>query len=256
MNKKANPDAPVFSMLQALMEQEGNESSCDVLIPDTLEGIAIAVVKHKGRMTEECWIIGKLLLAAKEKLTEHGEWLDWLAKNVDIPDWRAERYMKLAREFPNSTAPSILGLTKALEITKIPESDRGAFLQEPHFVDGQEKTVVQMTTRELEKAVQDWLEPKTEDADDYQVPPISVSNGTGKYDDDEDDFVRWDSASSERFAAELETMLTQLQKMRHYMVSKKGQGLPGKQCVEKLCVIHTNVLNCLSLAGIETVKLA
>lgn len=252
MNPKASPDSSVLSMLQNLMDQKGNEP-CAMLIPETLDAIAQAILKHKGRITEECWKIGILLIAAKEKFTAHGEWLDWLSNNVDIPDWQAERYMKLAREYPNSTALSILGQTKALELTKIPKPERDAFLQETHLVDGQEKTVAQMTTRELEKVVRERKEPKTEDADDDVLPPFPVYCSAGECGDDEDDFVRWDSASSEQFAAELKAMQTQLQEMVEYMVSMKGHGLPDKQCVEKLRIIHSNVLNCLSLAGIETV---
>lgn len=252
MIKKASPDSPVFSELQALMEQADNEPY-DMPIPEKLEDIAHAIVKHKGQMAEEAWIIGRLLLAAKEKLTVHGEWLDWLSTNVDITDWQAERYMKLAREYSNPTALSILGQTKALKITKLPEPERDAFLQKTHFVDGQEKTAVQMTTRELEKAVKDWLEPKAADADDYRIPLIPVSHGIRKYDDDEGDSVCWDSASSEQFASELDVVQAKLQEMEKFMVGMKFWGLPDKQCVEKLRAIHASILNCLSLAGVENV---
>ena len=250
MNKKANPDAPVFSELHTLMEQ-ADRKPCAMLIPDTLDAIAQAILDHKGRMAEECWIIGKLLIAAKEKLTEHGEWLSWLADNVDIPDWQAERYMKLAREYPNPTALSILGQTKALEVTKIPEPEREEFLQATHPVDGQEKTVAQMTTRELEKVVREWKEPQPEALDDdesFQFPVFRSSRG--RVEDDPEDTC-WDNKSREKLLSELEAMQTQLQPILEHLKSMALLGNPGERCADKLRAIYSDILNCLQLAKVD-----
>ena len=61
--------------------------------------------------------------------------------------------MRLAREWTNQTALSDLGATKALTLLALPPEERETFMAENHMVDGEEKTVIDMTSRELEKAI-------------------------------------------------------------------------------------------------------
>ena len=63
--------------------------------------------------------------------------------------------MKLAQEWANPTALSDLGATKALALLALPPEERQKFLSENHIVDGEEKSVIDMTSRELEKAVKE-----------------------------------------------------------------------------------------------------
>ena len=43
---------------------------------------------------------GDLLIAAKELVGKHGEWLPWLQINCDVGERAAQNYMKIARELP------------------------------------------------------------------------------------------------------------------------------------------------------------
>lgn len=97
--------------------------------------------------------MGKTLIALKAKLP-HGEWLSWL-EEVNLNERGAQRMMKLAREFSNPTALSDLGATKAMTLLLLPPEEREAFVAETHLVDGEEKTVIDMTSRELEKAIRE-----------------------------------------------------------------------------------------------------
>ena len=48
-----------------------------------------------------------------------------------------------------------MGASKALALLALPESEREEFLSETHQVNGEEKTVIDMTSRELEKAIKE-----------------------------------------------------------------------------------------------------
>lgn len=98
--------------------------------------------------------IGDRLIEAKGMLT-HGEWLSWLEDRVEFTERTAQRFMRLAREWRNPTALSDLGATKALTLLALPLEEREKFIKEVHVVNGEEKSVSDMTSRELEQAVKD-----------------------------------------------------------------------------------------------------
>ena len=75
--------------------------------------------------------IGKRLIQVKESLG-HGEWLPWLEQKVDISEWSAQRFMKVAREFPNACALKDLSSTKIFALLDLPSEDREEFTQVPH----------------------------------------------------------------------------------------------------------------------------
>ena len=85
----------------------------------------------------------------------HGEWLSWLEDRVEFTERTAQRFMRLAREWRNPTALSDLGATKALTLLALPPEERDVFIEEVHVVNGEEKSVSDMTSRELEQAVKD-----------------------------------------------------------------------------------------------------
>lgn len=125
--------------------------------PDTvrdIDTITGEILEAKRVGGEAIITIGQRLIEAKA-LLPHGEWLPWLAEKVDFSERAANRFMRLAREWSNPTALSDLGATKALQLLALPESEREKFLSETHQVDGEEKTVIDMTSRELEKAIKE-----------------------------------------------------------------------------------------------------
>lgn len=92
--------------------------------------------------------IGKRLISAKEQL-EHGEWGAWLENNFEFSQEHARRFMKVAAELSNSTAMLNMAPTKVFALLDVPAADRETFLSQPHEVNGQQKTVDEMTSREL-----------------------------------------------------------------------------------------------------------
>lgn len=118
---------------------------------DTITGEILEAKRVGG---EAIITIGQRLIEAKAML-EHGEWLPWLEEKVEFSVSAANRFMKLAREWTNSSALTNLGATKALQLLALPESERKEFLSETHQVNGEEKTVIDMTSRELAKAIKE-----------------------------------------------------------------------------------------------------
>ena len=119
-----------------------------------IEAITSEILRLKQDAGNAILGIGQRLLEAKAMLP-HGEWLPWLTEQVEFSERQAQRFMKLAQEWANPTALSDLGATKALALLALPPEERERFLTENHVVDGEEKSVIDMTSRELEKAVKE-----------------------------------------------------------------------------------------------------
>lgn len=98
--------------------------------------------------------IGKRLNEAKAQL-RHGEWLPWLRNKVDISERSAQDFMRLAREYSKSAEIADLGASKALALLGLPVSEREDFVAEKHTVDGVEKSVADMTAKELKRAIEE-----------------------------------------------------------------------------------------------------
>lgn len=107
--------------------------------------IAAEIIQRKKNAGNEILEIGNCLIEAKETIP-HGDWADFLAE-VEIQERFAQRYMRLAREWTNPTALSDLGATKALALLVLSPEERETFMEENNVVD--------MTSRELEKAIRE-----------------------------------------------------------------------------------------------------
>ena len=98
--------------------------------------------------------IGKCLLEAKQCLP-HGAWGEWLKNEVDFSERTAQNFMKIAKEYKNPQLISDIGnsLSKALALTDLSEEEREEFVGEAHKINGEEKTVAEMTTKELKEVL-------------------------------------------------------------------------------------------------------
>ena len=118
----------------------------------TIEVITQDILRHKGQAGDAILSIGMCLNEAKAILS-HGEWLPWLTEQVEFSERTAQRFMRLANEWTNPTALSDLGASKALSLLALPADERAQFIEVPHEVNGEQKTVAEMTSRELEQAI-------------------------------------------------------------------------------------------------------
>lgn len=131
-----------------------------------LQQLAVEIVTfdRQAKITAvSCAIeIGERLLEAKE-LVPHGEWGNWLKKNVNYSQSTANNFMRLYKEYgnnqgslfttvTNSQAIMNLDVSKALALTVLPPEEREEFVSE-HDVES-------MSTRDLKEALQENKELK------------------------------------------------------------------------------------------------
>lgn len=88
-------------------------------------------------------------------MLSHGDWLLWLETRVEFSERTAQNFMRLARRYSNPQTLADLGSSKALMLLAVPEEAREEFISVPHEVDGNEKTVADMSARELAQAIKE-----------------------------------------------------------------------------------------------------
>lgn len=127
------------------------------MITRPLETIEGEILFYKQQTAIGIMEIGKRLIEAKAQLP-HGTWGAWLKEKVDFTDRTARRFMKCASEFSNRTTLSDLGQSKLFALLDLPIEDREEFIDTPHEVNGELKTVEEMSARELQKAIKEKKE--------------------------------------------------------------------------------------------------
>lgn len=107
--------------------------------------------------------IGKRLHEAKICLP-HGEWGNWLKNEVNFSERTAQNFMRIAREYQNPQMIADMGnsATKALLLLSLPAEEREDFVAESHIIDGEAKTVAQMTTKEMEDLMKELAAERAE----------------------------------------------------------------------------------------------
>lgn len=117
-----------------------------------IETITEEIIFYKNVGGQAVIEIGRRLTEAKAQL-KHGEWLPWLREKVEFSETSAQNFMRIAREYGNTHLVGDLGASKALVLLALPASERENFASEKHLVNGKEKSVAEMSKRELEEAV-------------------------------------------------------------------------------------------------------
>lgn len=111
-----------------------------------IAAVTCEILHLKQELARNIVDIGLRLIEAKEMLS-HGEWLPWLEAQAQFSEKTAQNYMRVAREFPNPQLVADLGVRKALALLELPPSERESFAEENNVID--------MTSRELEKAIRE-----------------------------------------------------------------------------------------------------
>ncbi len=119
-----------------------------------IEVITGEILEAKRAGGEAILTIGRGLIEAKALLS-HGEWLPWLEERVEFSEKTAQNFMRIARNYSNPQTLADLGASKALMLLALPEQSREEFIDEVHEVNGEEKTVIDMSARELAQAIKE-----------------------------------------------------------------------------------------------------
>lgn len=134
-----------YDLAEVLRGQLQGQAAPSETVRD-IEAVTCEILQLKQDLAHNIIDIGKRLIEAKAMLP-HGEWLPWLSERVCFSEKTAQNYMRVAREFPNPQALADLGATKALTLLALPPEERDSFMAENNVVD--------MTSRELEKAIRE-----------------------------------------------------------------------------------------------------
>lgn len=116
-----------------------------------IEKTTAEILILKDQTAQNIIEIGKRLIEVKENL-QHGEYLNWLKESVDFTERTAQRFVKVATAFSNTTPVSHLGTRKLFALAGLDEEDRREVMQENNVED--------MTTMELEQVVKEKKEIK------------------------------------------------------------------------------------------------
>ena len=117
-----------------------------------IEVIEGEILFFKAQASAGMLEIGRRLIEAKAQLP-HGEWQKWLSEKVAFSERSAQRFMRIAEAYKDADTVSGLGTRKALALLAFEDSEREEFMAEKHEVGGEEKTVQEMTSAELEEAI-------------------------------------------------------------------------------------------------------
>jgi hypothetical protein len=117
-----------------------------------IEVIENEIIFFKAQASASMLEIGRRLIEAKEQIP-YGEWQRWLAEKVEFSERTAQRFMKIAEGYKDADTVTALGTRKALALLAFEDIEREEFIAEKHEVNGEEKTVEEMTSAELEEAI-------------------------------------------------------------------------------------------------------
>ena len=199
-----------------------------------IETITSEIIQLKQDAGNAILGIGQRLNEAKALLSD-GEWLSWLSEQVDFSPRTAQRFMRLAREWSDATALSRLGATKALTLLALPPEEREAFITESHSVNGEEKGVVDMTSRELEKAIRERDEAR-QAMEAAQAGAQSAEESRAKMASDMAQLKALQKAAqqdAEQALTELRTAREELQALREKPVDVAVQTVPDPEAVRQ-----------------------
>ncbi len=219
--------------------------------------IANAIISRKETIVQSFLEIGNLLIEAKEQLTKHGQWMKWLDIEVNISYRMAERYMQLARTYANSTSVSNLGMTKALALLALPESQRESFISEPHEVNGQQKTVSDMSVREIRRAIHEKMVPAKTDnitakeADESSSKLKTVYNPNLDPNDRKAPETQPKRSDLGDFTANIESAQTHLDNIMKILKEQASNDVGQGRIADDLRSLHNKILQCINLAKLE-----
>jgi len=117
------------------------------------------ILWHKQQADKNYIEIGKLLIEAKDRL-KHGEWINWLKNNIEISLSKSENLMRIAEEYANSSPVANLGYTKASIMVRLPLALQGELINSVHEINGELKSIEELSKRELEKIIRERRQKK------------------------------------------------------------------------------------------------
>lgn len=117
-----------------------------------LDQIVSEIKFFENQAVVSYWEIGKRLNQAKKQV-DHGEWMNWVDRNLGYSQETTNKLMRINNEFPNSSTLTNLTFSKALALTSIKDEDARQEFTDTHPVED-------MTVRELKAEIKEYKESK------------------------------------------------------------------------------------------------
>ncbi|MGL6184763.1 MAG: DUF3102 domain-containing protein [Clostridium chrysemydis] len=143
------------------------------LVQKDLQTIEEEILFYKNNIGESIFEIGKRLIEVQSRLT-YQSFGEWLKEKVDFSRSSAYNFIKVAKEFDLETIQS-LGQTKLFELATLDKEDRELFLKDKHIVNGEKKTVKEMSTREFKKVIKEEFKQTSDKETKNRKKSISKS---------------------------------------------------------------------------------
>lgn len=251
-NPKVTPNTSAPAVNQAI-DSAPEAMNGELQIQRNIEEITTEIILQKSQIVQSFIEIGKLLIEAKKQLDDgHGHWLKWLSTSVDISVRMAQRYMQLAKEYSNTTSVTDLGMTKALALLALPGNERETFINESHEVNGKQKHVREMSTREIKNAIREKKEA-IEKHKDGVFAPIRKDGNKIICPDVKQKADKSSEASGllDNFIHELESVQSHLDCIIDFLAKQDKNPVVLDKYADELCSLHDKTLKCLSLAKLE-----
>lgn len=121
------------------------EETSSVELSHNLTTVTTEIKAYQSIGGQAIFEIGRRLKWVKENDLAHGEFGKWL-ESINIKSRQAQRFIKIANEFSNTTTSSYLGMNVLYEIATMPSDERD---KPQHLDSGEVKKPDEMTVREL-----------------------------------------------------------------------------------------------------------
>ena len=256
------PTSPIMESLDVEPAATSTELSANV---QRVEMITTEILQHKRQVFHSFIQIGLLLDEARGRLKKEGQWLYWLKNSVDISPRMAQRYIQVAQAFPDATAMSHLGMTKALALLALPEAQRENFINELHEVNGKQKTVSNMSVRELHHAIHEKMEldklddvsaeedgkiaNKDEKSPSKLLPVVHRKNQNPAGQNCPE--KQTEPSGFGKLTADIESAQTYLDSIVKLLERQGANDVEQGRVADDLRLLHQKVIQCLSLAKLE-----
>lgn len=124
-----------------------------------IETITQEIQYYKTQVGSGIIEIGRRLVEAKRVLPQ-GEWLPYIKDTVEFSERTAQNFMRIAKEYTDPQTVADLGAAKAVCLLALTQEEREAAIVESHEVEGEEKSIYDMTKREVEKLTKEITEER------------------------------------------------------------------------------------------------
>lgn len=183
-------DSPGDASLNATMPDGNSDQSENTAVPsggDSRENRLAVLSKEINDLHDGCENsypeMGEKLLQAKDIHKGHGTWTKWLMENFTFSVRHAQRLIRVAEMYRDTTLVSDINLTpsKAYILTRIDRKELDSFCHNLFCVDnetGVKKPLKNMTKREIDKVVKDHLSRKIEEKSMDNIKVLDNANGT------------------------------------------------------------------------------